>query len=221
MIIVHENLQKEASIVAGTIKQVYGLESKIVNKSLGEDFSKIQNLDGYWASNLNNLLEFLNGKAALVVTSRDLYMGPDKNDDWVFGYNTGKTSIVSTARMKRVDNEPSQLLEVPEELYLNRFNVMSVHEIGHSVVRGEHFQMAKWINGQTGHELELGPHCVDNRCSMYEVVDIRAPHPDQGYMLLGKEKKFDAGLDDLITRLVPRWICDRCYSSIKIDERYK
>ena len=168
------------------------------------------------------LQEPFQGKALLVLTPRDIYAGTiSKNDDWILGYHTGNLSVVSTARIKRKDNQPSDNLEIPLDLYLKRLNIMNIHEIGHGAVEGRHFKQAKWVNIQTGHELDLGPHCTDNTCVMYEIVDIMAPPKSEGHMLLGDEKKFDAGLDDVIARLNPRWLCDKCCSSIRIDEKYK
>jgi len=221
MIIIHENLPNEAKSTAEVIKQVYGLDSKIIGEDLGNQFAPIPEFNGYRYSYLLELQASFQGKALLVLTPRDIYVGDSKNDDWIFGYNTGNLSVVSTARIKRWDSQPSDVIGVPLDLYLKRLSVMDIHEIGHDVVSGNHFQPAKWVNIQSGHELDLGPHCTDNTCAMYEIVDIKSPTKSEGHMLLGQDKKFDAGLDDVIARLSPRWFCDKCYSSISIDERYK
>ncbi len=98
---------------------------------------------------------------------------------------------------------------------------MAVHEIGHTIVDKRHMEEATWVNVQDNRSLSLGKHCMDNTCAMYEVVDLRAPHPEEGYMQLGPEKRFDAGLDDLIGRMDPdRYLCKSCLSSIQIDERF-
>jgi hypothetical protein len=40
-------------------------------------------------------------------------------------------------------------------------------------------------------------------------------------MQLGNEKKYDAGLDDVLERINPKWFCDKCISSININESYQ
>ena len=114
--------------------------------------------------------------------------GNSEQDDWIFGFHAGNLMVVSSARMKGPDNKPRDRLEVPEELYLARVVFTGIHEIGHDVVKAGHYLPAVWINARTGHRLEMGPHCTDNGCVMYEVVDIVAPPPEEGYMLLGDKK---------------------------------
>lgn len=161
-------------------------------------------------------------KAVLVLTPKDLYVTTEsKDDDWLFGYNIGKVSVVSNARMKRHDDQPSNKVEVADELYLKRVIVLALHEIGHDIVKGNHFQSAVWINSQTGYELPLGPHCIDNRCAMYEVVSIKTPSREEGHLRLGKEMRFDAGLDDVISKLNQTYLCDKCHDSKKIDSSYR
>lgn len=226
MILVHEKLPEEAAKIAEALKEVYGIDSKVLEKDLEVVLIPIPKFDGYeWQPhNFRRKLDILNGKAILAVTSRDLYAEDEsKDDDWVFGSFSpmANISIVSTARMKRVDSEPSKTLEVPEELYLKRLLTLAIHEIGHDIVQALHFQAAYYVNARTGHELRLGPHCTDPRCVMYEIIDIKAPNPEDEYMLLGDEKRFDAGLDDVIERMHPDWFCDKCKASIDVDEKYR
>lgn len=224
MIIVHESLTKEAERIAHRFREVYGFDSNLVEMDLTSAFTPVTRFEGFWHFN-ENIEKFLveyGGKAVQVLTPRDIYVNDaSQNDDWIFGYCLGKLTVCSTARMKRGDNKPSATLEVSEELYLKRLEILAVHEIGHDVVTAPHFKMATWVNSQTGHELGLGPHCTDNTCVMYEVVDIKAPLREEGYMRLGAQKKYDAGLDDVLGRMNPKWFCDICRPSIKIGKSYR
>jgi len=56
---------------------------------------------------------------------------------------------------------------------------------------------------------------------MYEVVDIKTPPRKEGYLLIGKQKRYDAGLDDHIERLGRDIFCDDCRKAIIISEKYK
>jgi predicted Zn-dependent protease len=223
MKIIHESLPEEASQIAKSLKEILGLESELMEADLGEAFVPIPGFDGYWSSALE-LVEFLNlaeGKVALVLTPRDIYSNnKSKDDDWGFGYTWGKLTVVSSARLKRYDDKPSKELQVPPELYLKRLKALSIHEIGHKITHADHFQKAVWVNAKTGYEMDLGFHCNDNTCVMYEIVDIRAPPETEGYLRLGQERRYDAGLDDLLERINPNWFCDRCRRSIRIDEKY-
>ena len=205
-------------------REVYGFDSELVDRDLMQAFAAIPEFDGFWSSSsqLNQFLSEYGGNKVLVLTPKDIYANNvSQNDDWIFGYCARNITLASTARMKRWDSEPSTVLEVPEEQYLRRLETLAIHEIGHDVVLAPHFQLATWVNDQTGHELWLGQHCTDNTCVMYEIVDIRAPPKEEGHMRLGTEKKYDAGLDDVLERLNPKWFCDKCRPLIKIDESYK
>lgn len=226
MILVHENLPEEAAKIAEALKEVYGINSEVLEKDFEGVFKPIPEFDGYLCSlrNFRKILSIPNGKAILAVTPRDLYAEDEsKDDDWVFGscLPIANISIASTARMKREDSEPSKTLEIPKELYYKRLLTLAIHEIGHDVVQAGHFQPVYYVNARTGHDLRLGPHCTDPRCAMYEIIDIKAPNPEDEYMLLGDEKRFDAGLDDVIERMHPDWFCDRCKGSIIVNGKYK
>ncbi len=231
MLIVHENMPGEASIIAGALRDAYGIGSDIEHVNLEGVFTPIPEFGGYLASGVQVTLALQKfksergkgvGKATLVLTPRDLYSGNDsREDDWIFGYNIGDISVASSARMKRPDGQPSSDVQVERDLYLRRLKVLAVHEIGHDVVQGEHLQLATWVNVQTGHELWLGRHCTDNTCVMYEVADIRTPKPTEGYIRLGTEKRFDAGLDEVIQRLRPDYLCGDCRDAVKIDTGYR
>ena len=226
MIIVHENLPAEAAKIAEALKDTYGIDNEIIEKDIGVVLKSITKFEGYeWSAyKFRETLDLPKERAILAVTSRDLYADDQsKEDDWVFGScsPSASISIASTARLKRPDSEPSKTLEIPEELYLKRLLTLAIHEMGHDVVQAEHFQPAHYVNARTGHELRLGPHCDNPSCVMYEIIDIRAPKQEDEYLLLGKEKRFDAGLDDVIERMHPDWFCDRCKTAIVVDEKYK
>lgn len=231
MIIFHENMPEEAPVVAQAVQDAFGIDSTIEGIDLSHAFKPITEFNGYWGSSTEVALALRQfrtdtgkgiGKAVLILTPRDLYFGNDsKDDDWVFGYSGGHISVISGARMKREDSQPSDSLAVNKDLYLKRLKVLGVHEVGHEVIKSDHMQLATWVNTQTGHELRLGPHCTDNTCAMYEIVDIKAPKPTEGHMRLGTQKKFDAGLDDVIRRLRPDYLCNDCRSSVKIDAGYR
>ena len=188
MIIVHEGLPREASQVADVFGRVYGLSSLVVDKNLDSVFNPLTAFNGFWLSEERlwmSLQEEYKDKQVLVVTPRDIYTSNvSQDDDWVFGYAWANVMVASTARMKRPDNKPSRRLEVPEDLYMRRLETLAVHEVGHSVCDAPHYQQAVWVNTRTGHEQRLGPHCNDNKCVMYEVVDIQAPPAEQGHLLL-------------------------------------
>lgn len=233
MIILHENMQEEAENTANVLKQIYGLESKLMNENLDRLFKElvIPEFNGYSPGNWN-IINYANslGKAVLILTPRDLYAdNKSKEDDWVFGSMWTPESlkreqcvgIVSSARMKRDDNQASSEIQVPKPLYLKRLATTGVHEIGHDVVNSPHLKQAALVNAQTGYSLPLGPHCDDNGCVMYEIIDIKTPSKEDSYLLLGDEKRFDAGLDELIARMHPNWLCDRCRQHIVIDDKYQ
>ena len=231
MIILHENMQEEAENTANSIKEVYGLESELVDGNLDGLFPEIPEFSGYNPMSWD-LIDFANhlGHAVLILTPRDLYAdNKNQEDDWVFGsaYHLNEpeknlaVSVVSSARMKRFDNHASNDLLVPKSLYFKRISSTGVHEIGHDVVKSPHLKPAKLVNAVTGYELPLGLHCDDNKCIMYEIIDIKSPPKEESYLVLGDEKRFDAGLDDVIERMHPDWLCGRCKSSVVIDDKYE
>lgn len=226
MIILHENLQKEAENIAKLFNELYNFNSEIINLDLTPAFLPIPEFNGFWesTSNLKQSLGKYGDKKVFVLTSKDIYYNnASKDDDWIFAFCADDINMVvmSTARMKRFDSKLSEALEVPEELYIKRLEVLALHEVAHDIVKGKHLQNAVWVNIKTGYKLNLDLHCTDNSCALYEIVDIRAPPPEDGYMQIGDEKKYDAGLDDVIERLNPNWLCDNCQSSIEISEGYR
>jgi predicted Zn-dependent protease len=225
MIIWHENLEKEAIEISKTLNDVYGFKTQLINKNMDDLFTAIPEFDGFRpesTANLATALEKFNGKAILILTNRDLYCEKNsKDDDWIFGFCDTNLMAVSNARMKRYDNQPSQEMTVTLDLYLKRLKALSIHEIGHDIVKANHYKEAVWVNTRTNYRLNLGPHCTDNSCVMYEIVDINAPFKEEGYLQLGDEEKYDAGLDDVLERIYSQWFCKKCLDAIVIGEKYK
>jgi hypothetical protein len=218
MRIVHEGLN-EAYYVSSVLREVFGFQNSIEEANLRDAFEPIPEFGGFYDSS-KLLARKLGPEPTLVLTPRDIYANDEnQDDDWVFGYSEGKLCVVSTARLKGSDSKPRNSVEIPIPDYLKRLGVMSIHEVGHDVIRGKHFEQAVWFNEKTGYKLKLGPHCTDNACAMYEVVDVKSPEKSEGYMILGNERKYDAYLDDLVKRLHPRWLCEMCKSSISFDKK--
>ncbi len=217
MIIVHENLEREALSVARTLEEAFGVNARVIPSSLENVFLEFPEVGGYHTSD-HRVIGFLRDvegigqkEYAMILTLRDIFSGNQKEDDWIIACVLGRFSVVSTARLNA---------EAPE-LYLARINHMAVHEVGHNAVRAGHFLTAYWVNSETGHQQSLGPHCDDNRCVMYEVVDLKAPKPEEGYLLLGNERRYDAGLDDMLARRYPDWFCSPCRESLALPEENK
>jgi predicted Zn-dependent protease len=226
MIIIHDNILLEAEAVSRRLKEVFGFDNKILFRNLDDIFVPIAKFNGFDHSSIN-VCDLKSGEfksnSILILTPKDLYQASkEKEEDWIFGYclSGSGITVASTARMKRYDSKPSNSLEVPTELYLKRIEQLAVHEVGHDVVKASHFKMAKCVNPKTGYTNDLGEHCTDNRCVMYEMIDMKIPSPEENYLLLGDEKRFDAGLDDQIKRMYPEWFCERCRKSIHLDKSY-
>src|SRR3989344_6138155 len=220
MLIIHENLPEEARALGIALRELYEIPSHIESCSLDGAFVPHSSGRGFFTSSplLSETLGTVLQKPVLVITPRDLYAG-DKSpdDDWVFGYCANNLMVASTARMKRQDNKPSDVLAVPRKLYLERMTALALHEVGHGVVQAPHHKPAYWVNVRTGQSLALGPHCTEPNCLMYESVDIRAPPREEGHLLLGGEKRHDAGLDDFLERRLPDWLCHLCMPFVDVN----
>jgi len=239
MIILNEHLGQEADEVADKLNETYGFSPWIDCKT-HDFFDKfltcVQRPTDLPKGILSTSLElrrklkdeYGKDKKVLVLTQRDIFDSDNPNhvdfdEDWLFSFSFGKLSMISTARLKRPDNKPSNELQVSEDLYMKRLQALAVGEIGLGFIHNPaHFKDAIWVNTTKGNRLKLGPSCTNNSCAMYGVVDIKAPHADEGYMLLGKEKRYDAGLDNLLERLGdrPDWLCKRCRDSVKVGKEY-
>ncbi|HXQ20404.1 MAG TPA: hypothetical protein VN812_01935 [Candidatus Acidoferrales bacterium] len=99
---------------------------------------------------------------------------------------------------------------------------MTIHELGHDLVKeAPHHQEATWVNVRNGTSIPLTPHCDDNACAMYEVVDVTAPPKSEGYLKLGNKCLYDAGLDEHVGRLRADWFCTRCRDHIVVADSYR
>ena len=223
MLIIHENLSREAQALDEKIGKVFGFGNTVREVDLRKEFRRMQGTPGFchYPSGIQEEVPEMCSKKVMLLTGRDLYAGNSEQDDWIFGFHAGNLMVVSSARMKGPDNKPRDRLEVPEELYLARVVFIGIHEIGHDVVKARHYLPAVWINATTSHRLEMGPHCTDNSCVMYEVVDIVAPPSEEGYMLLGDKKKFDTGIDEHLKIMRPDYFCELCKPTIEISEAYR
>jgi hypothetical protein len=223
MILVHEHMPREAEDTAIVLKEVYGIESVLIEDSLDKVFVPIPEFQGFVQSyyELIDHFKIAASKKLMVLTPKDIYISnQNKDDEWIFGYQVANLAVISTARMKRSDSQPSSILEVPYELYKKRLQYLAIHELGHDIIQAQHFRPASWVNAKTGNVVALGDHCTDNGCVMYEINDIQSPAPETGYLLLGDEQRFDSGLDPTIARLGPDWFCRRCSDAKIIGSGY-
>jgi predicted Zn-dependent protease len=187
MILLHEQMQMEATHLKPIIEDVFGVPVHTLGDDLDRFFVQLPKFEGYLCDlRLNVLYQEFPRSAVLLLIRRDLYMDLESREEgWVLGVNLGPFSVVSTARLMGSDNSPRMSLAVDEDLYLRRVALMAVHELGHDLVRQVHHYIdVTWVSLRTKHEQKLGPHCPDNSCAMYEVVDITAPPPEEGYLTL-------------------------------------
>ena len=224
MILIHENLSREAEYSANSLERVYPLKVTIREENLDGLLIPIPEFDGFLDSpkKLKEKFSWAKKKAVMILTGRDLYgWRKNKDEDWVFGNNEDGFNIISTARLKKEDSSPSSQLEVPFEKYIRRLESIVIHEVGHDLIgpQSKHFVDTYLINAR-GKSQDLGEHCPNNRCVMYQSIDIKSPSPEIEYMMIGKEKRFDGGLDEALEIMYNNWFCDLCRSAIKMDERY-
>lgn len=172
----------------------------------------------YLAQELSSILKeevIIEGAESIKEQERALFLVPeelylfdkdcDEDEDWAFGYAEGKHAFVSVLRLHART----------QKQYRQRLLAIALHEIGHTFSPSpDHYQTAYWVNAE-GHQQWLGQHCTNPRCIMYEVVDLFSPKKNEGYLKLGKEKRYDAGLDDLIERRYKKWFCKECQESWK------
>ncbi len=209
MLLLHEQMDPEAKAIAAAVQKVYGLPVHLREAEIVSLLPPLPALGGYLAEPTALLkLPGVSGPGCMGLTRGDLFAGNQSpDDDWVFGMEHCECILLSGARLLARN-------ETQGDLSLRRLVAMAIHEIGHAVVRGSHRKPAVWVNAATGYELPLGKHCPDRRCAMYEVVDLIAPLPEQGYMRLGDEPRYDAGLDELIARAHEDWLCSTCLASV-------
>ncbi len=226
MLILHEQMQPVAVQLAAAIQYVFKIPSTLHEVDLEGLLDVVPALNGhnvgYWDGNLS-AYGVPQDKATLVLTERDL-LHDERPDAWVFGVSTKvgpPRSIVSTSRLKGVDSRPRDRVEVALETYFNRVQAIGVHEIcHHTIKKREHFKSTVWVDAKSGVRDNLGPHCPDNSCVMYQYGDIVTP-PEEGYLLVGDEPRYDTGLDEVIARLGQDWLCNLCRSSAEVSESFR
>jgi len=224
MIILYEISDKEANYVAKILGKVYNIPVQLQKKDLSKWFKPLPKFNAYWDSSkiiAEKIRQQFSNTAVMILTNRDLYFGDHSADDeWIFGYCIKNIQVLSTARMKGNDYRPAPKLMVYNDKYMKRFVTMAIHELGHDVVSVKLMKKAYWVNASDNKKYPLGKHCTNNQCVMYEVVEVRTPPASVGYLLIGKEKKYDAGLDEHILRIYNDWFCDDCKKSIVIRPEY-
>jgi hypothetical protein len=225
MILLHDKMPEEAAHLKDVIEHVFGIPVVVLSDNLDRFFVPLPRVEGYfYLPNKQVLLQEFPKTAVLLLTPRDLYGGDQSKDDqWVFGaapYD-GHYCVVATARLMGSDNTPRTSLAIDTDLYLRRLSLVTIHELAHDLVKASHYQSAFWVNAQNGDSMELGPHCVDHSCAMYEVVDVTAPPKDEGYLQLGNEQFYDAGMDEQLQRLRDDWFCSQCREHIVIGDDYR
>jgi len=228
MLILHENLEQEARVVAKALKKTYGFNSDFFNEVGLEMFTRLPNFSGdsYLVNGfiMNQLMNTLKDNAFMILTAKDIYGNvQSQKDDWVLGGSYGSGSICSVSRLRGLNGEPSRDIGVNTRKYNRRLETLAIHEVGHDVIgktKAPHLKPAFWVNAESGYKMGLGPHCDDNRCVMYEVVDVKTTPAEEGWLLLGDEKLFDAGLDECMKRQYKDLFCGRCKSAINVGRKY-
>lgn len=217
MIIHHESLPQEAQHVADVLRQVYEMKSFISATDFKPFYYQRKLTDG--EGTFLHDFDFAKTVGArkvdgqsiaehrFLLLDKDIYV-PRRSttvEDWAFGYAYPGSwlTVFSVARLRGGH----------EKRYLDRIARLAVHEIGHERVRSNHFKPAIFcktdFDGNVTQTMELGEHCTDSRCAMYEVIDVQ-PKPNE-FMLLGEEKRHDAYIDVLLDQgNYPTWLCGDC-----------
>lgn len=223
MILLHEHMTEEAESLKKLIEDLFEFPVLLVDDDLDQLFIPIPQFDGYhYTPEIDLLFQRFGNAIAMILTPRDIYGGAkSKDDEWVFGANAGQFSVLATARLMGPDSKPRTSLCIARDLYQRRLSLMTIHELGHDLIKAPHHKNAAWVNVQNGVAMPLGPHCDNNTCAMYEVVDVTTPPREEGYLLLGDERFYDAGMDELLDRLRTDWFCPACKSHIVISDAYR
>lgn len=209
LLIVHERLHDEAVHVQNVLNAL-GVTSRIVERSLEDAYGKGKNVSGFLRKSEQFHQKAVGAKRAVVLTARDVFAS-EHADSWVFGYNRGELFFVAAARLKGKTALPQEAVTIPRQQYLDRIAFVVLHEIAHAAVTSRHLKEAVWM-GQ-GFQQKLGKHCTDSQCTLYEIVDLKTP--TDGYMLLGREQRFDVGLDGLMARRHKAYFCKTCLPHVK------
>ena len=225
MIIIHENLEKEAKSIAKALKSVYKIPVEVCSRTTDEFFIPMHGMNGISADSLDNIRDFAKNRAIFAITNKDLYFS-ENEDEWAWGCNEDGLSIISTARLKREDDNPSDSLEVPENKYLKRLETVAINLAGQDFIspRAMHFVDFKGVYlekfGQESYTEKLGSNCPDDKCIMYQNTDIKNPLHQNSYMLVGDEIRYNGGLDENIEKMYPDLFCKSCRDSIRTPEIY-
>lgn len=175
-----KGLEEEARVSKETIESIFDFEISLIEKDMKGLFKYDDKLNGFVIQVIKNR------NNSIILTSKDifLYGSSSKEDDWVFGMFTNqKEIIISVARMKNNI----------KDRYMQRLIHVMVHEFSHFVFgnKPEHFKDFIWKNPKTGHEVDLGKHCMDERCVMSEFIDVE-------------------DLDKHIDNKYENYFCERC-----------
>jgi len=223
MILLHEGMPDEAIYLKRIIEHVFAAPVQTISDCLDRFFTQMPEFEGYhFIPHIDLLKSEFSETAVLLLTPRDLYdYGTSREDEWVFGERFGNISVAATARLMGQDSTPRTSRTIDEDLYLRRVGLLGIHELGHDLVKAPHHKEAFWINVRSCYSVSLGGHCDDNSCAMYEFVDIAAPSPDEGYLKLGDDQLFDAGIDEHLNRLRQEWFCSRCRNHLEVTDDYR
>jgi|GEM_PF-2390814 len=156
-----KGLEKEASISKDIIEIVFDFKVSLIEKEMKNIFKYSNKLNGF-------VIQISKDKEACVVlTKKNIYPygSSSKEDDWVFGFftNQGKI-IISTARIGR-----------DKKKRIKRLIYLLVHEFSHFVFKDKpkHYKDFTYKNPRTGHKMDLGKHCMDEKCVMSEFIDLK------------------------------------------------
>jgi predicted Zn-dependent protease len=219
MIIVHESQPVAAAHIKTVLKRTFHVPVQLTEQCVPEVFTATPNGHLYSAERAEQFFHARFPDAAvLLVTGRNIFLSSDIKDDFAIGFSHGTHAVVSTARLRR---GISYTKHVSREQYLRRLAKVAVHEIGHGVVDGNHLQETTWVDMHASYRLDMGWHCADNTCVMYEFTDVQAPPVSAGHLLVGRTKRYDSGLDDQLRRMRSDWFCTDCKASINVTAPYR
>ncbi|MEK6821017.1 MAG: hypothetical protein AABY11_01285 [archaeon] len=217
----HEGALEEALFVQQKLA-AFGVKSAVREINLNEVYRSSPSFTGSIRKPKEDHVRVIGDHFSLVITSRDVYAN-ENPDSWVFGYCMMDVSkdvhdqkkplfVVCTRRLKGMDSEPLTVRTISNEEYLERVLAIALHEVAHVAVSGTYLKPTSWV-GDNGFVQELGPHCTDHRCLLYEIVGIS--NPTDGWMKIGDTLTQDAGLAPLLERRYLEYFCPRCLPQVK------
>lgn len=174
-----KGLEKEAGISKDIIEIVFDFKVFLIEKEMKKLFKYNSKLSGFVIQILKDK------KPCVLLTKKNIYPygSSSKEDDWVFGMYTDQRKILlSTAKLGKNKNKVTKRL-----IYL------LIHEFSHLVLRSKpkHYKDFIYTNPKTGHKLNLGKHCMNNKCVMSEFIDLK-------------------DLDNHIKNKYENYFCERC-----------